>query len=546
MLEFKPVTKQEAPRLRRYYQTCEFGLCEYSVGTKLMWKAALHPAWAEIAGCLVVRNEIDGQVVFDYPVPGPEGDEDAALEAIENDCLERGIPPVISVVPECRAAKLLGRYPYVRVSDVRTWRDYVYYREDLQFFAGRRYSGQRNHINKFRSKWPDAQFRPLTAADAAATLRRAKSSQRYSARLAHVAAVSAGDGVVIVTLSRPDSSLPALLDIPIVKSGTEESLTPVGTGPYYFTTDEAGACLASHSGWWRVESRPAERIALSAARDREAILYQFSSHEVQLITADLIGTEPITATGNISYEDADTTVLQFLGFNTARAPFQDSAARRALGLGINRETLVSAVLSGHARAAQFPVSPVSPLYPAELESLYSYDDFAAAMEAAGLNTGRTRTVTLLVNQENTFKVSAAEHIAQALSDFDLQIQVEALPWEEYAAALAAGNFDLYYGEVRLPANWDLSALVGTGGSLNYGGWADPQTEQLLAACAAAEDRAAALSDLCAYLQQQAPILPLCFKSSSVLYQTGAVSGLTPTAAEPFYDLPSCQIHLRQP
>jgi RimJ/RimL family protein N-acetyltransferase len=54
----------------------------------------------------------------------------------------------------------------VRVSDVRTWRDYVYYREDLQFFAGRRYSGQRNHINKFRSKWPDAQFRPLTAADA--------------------------------------------------------------------------------------------------------------------------------------------------------------------------------------------------------------------------------------------------------------------------------------------------------------------------------------------------------------------------------------------
>ena len=115
-----------------------------------------------------------------------------------------------------------------------------------------------------------------------------------------------------------------------------------------------------------------------------------------------------------------------------------------------------------------------------------------------------------------------------------------------APALAAGNFDLYYGEVRLPANWDLSALVGTGGSLNYGGWADPQTEQLLAACAAAEDRAAALSDLCAYLQQQAPILPLCFKSSSVLYQTGAVSGLTPTAAEPFYDLPSCQIHLRQP
>ena len=43
MLEFKPVTKQEAPRLRRYYQTCEFGLCEYSVGTKLMWMRPWRP-----------------------------------------------------------------------------------------------------------------------------------------------------------------------------------------------------------------------------------------------------------------------------------------------------------------------------------------------------------------------------------------------------------------------------------------------------------------------------------------------------------------------
>lgn len=165
MQTFKPVTKQDAPRLRRYYQNCSYGLCEYSVGTKLMWRRTLHPAWAEIAGCLVIRNTIDGQTAFDYPVPGPEGDEDAALAAIESYCLEAGVRPVISVVPECKAARLLARYPYVRVSNIRTWRDYVYYREDLQFFTGRRYSGQRNHIKKFRTQWPEAFFRPLTAAD---------------------------------------------------------------------------------------------------------------------------------------------------------------------------------------------------------------------------------------------------------------------------------------------------------------------------------------------------------------------------------------------
>ena len=165
MQQFKPVTKQDGTRLRKYYRDCNYGICEYSVGTKLMWRGVLRPSWTEAAGCLIVRNEIDGRVVFDYPVPGEDGDEDAALDVIEQYCMERGIPTVISVVPECKATRLLKRYPYAQVSNTRTWWDYVYYREDLQFFTGRRYSGQRNHINKFRSKWPDAAFRRLTEED---------------------------------------------------------------------------------------------------------------------------------------------------------------------------------------------------------------------------------------------------------------------------------------------------------------------------------------------------------------------------------------------
>ena len=50
--------------------------------------------------------------------------------------------------------------------------------------------------------------------------------------------------------------------------------------------------------------------------------------------------------------------------------------------------------------------------------------------------------------------------------------------------------------------------------------------------------------LCTRLADQAPILPVCFSTSSVLYQAGVITGLTPTAAEPFYDLGSCVIHLQ--
>ena len=169
MLTFKNITVRDAAMLRRYYENCDYALCEYSAGVKLMWRSALRYAWAEAAGCLIIRCESEGRVSFDYPVAGPDGDEDAALSAIEAYCMETGIQPEISIVPEEKAPVLLSRYPYVRVSNIRTWRDYLYYKEDLQLFAGRRYSGQRNHIKKFYAQWPNAEFRPISVkADAGA------------------------------------------------------------------------------------------------------------------------------------------------------------------------------------------------------------------------------------------------------------------------------------------------------------------------------------------------------------------------------------------
>ena len=162
MLEFQELTVNEGARLRPYYETCDYRLCEYSLGVKLMWRGHLHPWFAETAGCLIIRNCIEGEYVFDYPILGPEGDAEAALTAIEQYCGEKELPLVLSVVPEEKTAQLVLRYPRVSVSSERPWKDYLYHTEDLAQFAGRRYSGQRNHINKFHRDYPDAEFVPLT------------------------------------------------------------------------------------------------------------------------------------------------------------------------------------------------------------------------------------------------------------------------------------------------------------------------------------------------------------------------------------------------
>lgn len=381
---------------------------------------------------------------------------------------------------------------------------------------------------------------PLTARDVRAALERARQSERYRARLAHISSISAGDGTVTITLSRPNTGFPALLDIPISK---ESGGVPLGTGPYFLSQDEDGAFLAANPAWWQGGGQPVERIGLTEASGQDAVLYRFSSHEVQLITADLTGTNPAVLTGSVNQWEADTAVLQYVGLNTAAAPLDDAALRCALGECLNREHIVSGFLSGHGRAAQFPVSPRSPLYPQELEIRFSADAPVQAVSRTGYVP--ERTLTLLVNGENSFKTAVADYLAESFTAAGVPVETRVLPWEEYAAALEAGDFDLYYGEVRLTADWDLSPLLSSGGALNYGGWMDAETDGLLAAYNAAENRTAAMEALCSRLRQQSPILPVCFKSTSVLTQTGVLKELTPTAAEPLYGLTGCTIHLRE-
>ena len=70
-------------------------------------------------------------------------------------------------------------------------------------------------------------------------------------------------------------------------------------------------------------------------------------------------------------------------------------------------------------------------------------------------------------------------------------------------------------------------------------------DRLLTAFARAGDRTAAMSALCRHLQEQAPIIPICFKSTSVLTQTGVLENLVSTAAEPFYGLEDCTVYMQK-
>ena len=386
----------------------------------------------------------------------------------------------------------------------------------------------------------------LTARDVAETLQRAQESERYAYRLRNVKSIAANRrGQVLITLNEPDQGFLALLDISIVKWSTAAQRVPVGTGPYTLLGENGEEWLELREDWWQGKKLPLHTISLAAAKDWDTARYLFDTHEAELLVVDPTD-DPSLVSGQDQITAQPTAVMQFIGFNTAEDRlFADANLRAIFSQGIDRPTLVEGKLVNLALAAQFPISPLSPLYPASLEKAYSEEGIISALRAAGQDTGTRKELTLLVSGDDAFRASTARFIAEELSLLDWKITVEALPWEEYLAALEAGEFDLYFGEVRLTANWDLTDLIGTEGLLNYGAYTSEVTDVVLQAFAAAEDRTDAASRLCSHFQSVAPIAPICFKNYAVLTHPDVVEGMTPAPSDVFYEFGRWTVRLSE-
>lgn len=159
ILRFLPVLRAQNTRLSNY-----------TPGTAFVWGRYLDTHFAEAEGCLILRDRYVKQEYFYYPI-SPSGDEEAqrrALDAVEKYCRDENVRLHFTAVPRDKLPELVLRYgSELHLSDIRRWRDYLYEKENFQNYPGGKYSGQRNHVNKFKKTYPDWQFCAYTHADAA-------------------------------------------------------------------------------------------------------------------------------------------------------------------------------------------------------------------------------------------------------------------------------------------------------------------------------------------------------------------------------------------
>lgn len=157
----KNLTKSNLKKLLPYFKAQTTRLCNYSAGVLFMWNKVLSPKYAIVCDCLVIMETYDKVSSFYYPISLTNDSENEllAILEIEKYCKENKQKLCFTNISKCKISQLILKYGAdAHVYNTRRWRDYIYPAENFKTYAGGAFSGQRNHVNKFKKTYPDYKF----------------------------------------------------------------------------------------------------------------------------------------------------------------------------------------------------------------------------------------------------------------------------------------------------------------------------------------------------------------------------------------------------
>ncbi|NLO49252.1 MAG: ABC transporter substrate-binding protein [Clostridiales bacterium] len=383
----------------------------------------------------------------------------------------------------------------------------------------------------------------MTADDVVYSVNHARTIGPYVNRLSCVSDVFSENGLVKIVLSKPNMQFPALLDIPVMKSGTGDDTIPVGTGPYTYTEAADYRFLSAFTQYRDYTKLPIQRFYLKEY-ETEDLIQAFEKSYIDLVVTNT--SEPGFVQFSEEFEKrlAATTEMHFLGFNNKQGYCASALRRLILSSLIDRDSLTTTLLPDTVPVV-LPVNPLSPLYLMEVadtalikpESINDFmisafvEDFDHDEELEYISNNQVTDFALdmIVNRENNKKVSAARQIAETWKSKGYNIILHEMSWDAYQTALNAGQYDIFYGEVKLTCDFDLSELLGTSGTANFG-VSDSELDSLIYAfnSSGKETRLEATKDLFVYLCDNVYIAPLLFEKLAVFTHRGVVSNMIPT------------------
>ena len=161
-LDFRKLTLANLETVRPFFFANKRRICDSTIGNTFMWRDLINTEFAIENDVLYLRAELMPNNHIFAPPRSTHYPAEAFIDRIADYCRETGeilrFFPASGVFHEA----LKERFPELHEWSDSAWSDYLYDAEDLITLAGRRFSGQRNHINKFRRLYENWRFEAIT------------------------------------------------------------------------------------------------------------------------------------------------------------------------------------------------------------------------------------------------------------------------------------------------------------------------------------------------------------------------------------------------
>ncbi len=379
------------------------------------------------------------------------------------------------------------------------------------------------------------------------------------------------DNTVQITLTSPGYAAVYFMAFPVIcksysESGDIDTAKPVGTGPYQVTEMDMQdhVSFEINPSWWK-QAPYIQKLTAVCISDHDAEMSQFEQNMLDIVTTSSLTVDTYQKFEEIEYYDYMTHYYDCLVPNTAGL-LGDVNIRQAVAYALDKRSVVSKALLGHAVAVDYPVSPKSYLSGGS-SNLYEYNQQKAReLLAASGWTNKNEDpmldkvegdvvsqlkLKLIIpnNNEDTYRVDVAQNIQAQLAECGIDVEIDPQDPDVYKTSLENGNFDLALCTFYMDENPDISFMVGTDGPFNYGRFSDPMLDGLLANCNSAlkEDAIkAAYTSMEDEFLAQMPQIALYFRTNALLYNASLNISDTMCERNVFTTIPQWYIYLEEP
>ena len=353
----------------------------------------------------------------------------------------------------------------------------------------------------------------VSAADVIYSFNSAKKSPAFSANLSTFVSADASDSKVIFTMAENNIYSVQNLTFPIVKNESiadDKTQWGIGSGKFVMLIDGADYKLKPNKKYLQLPVFT--NIKLVNVETRISLDNALKIGNISFAYKDL--SEGIMTGVNAKTKKVPLNNMVYLGFNGVGNVMKNLNIRKAVSFSIDRDEIAASAYHGFAKRA---LSVYNPSWEVSNDAIISSEkaDAKAARTALDLSGYTSQSLRLIVNDNNSFRMAAADLIAKQLQQQNINVTVEKLPYEMYLSYIENGWYDMYIGEVRLTNDMSLSPFFTNTGNCRYG--IDLDNSKAIKSYAQFVAGEGELGKFILDFQEEMPFVPIVYRSGLVQY-----------------------------